>query len=514
MIRKINNIIIPSIFALLLLSSCTNNNDKFILQIEEFKLSKESFKASYNVAPFILKFGNEPAVSYLNAIKNEYLISQYLTSQGFGKDSSLSKTLRLFRQELIVEKMFKEEIDNKIVITNEEIRSEILKGKRQVKVKYIYSKDFNEAVELRKELSRGLSFDELQEKKLLKLGLSTDAGETGFINYGEVDKEINDIIFNLTPNKLSEVVKTNTGYFILKIVDIRTTILSESDILKLSPTYKKTLYNKKMYSESKAYLKEFLDPMGIVVNGKTFQKLVNVTYPIYRNNSKSNDIDLQQNQEFFKVKNYKLSKELLDEKLVAYNGGFLTVADILYHLSYYPVSFPTTSINDFANSLKNKIGLRLRDVFMEREGLRLGYENDKLIKEEIALWKNQIIMYRYLQRLSDETIIDTADVKKIYEKDVQSNVPFSEVQHKISSSYKDYLIYKKIQSQILLEKERHEIFINLEVLKEIHLPKYENILGVDLFSYKMGLPYSRLAFAVPNRIWAAENVWNSILNIK
>jgi len=41
--------------------------------------------------------------------------------QGFGKDSSLSKTLRLLRQELIVEKMFNEDVDSKIIISDEQL---------------------------------------------------------------------------------------------------------------------------------------------------------------------------------------------------------------------------------------------------------------------------------------------------------------------------------------------------------------------------------------------------------
>ena len=84
------------------------------------------------------------------------------------------------------------------------------------------------------------------------------------------------------------------------------------------------------------------------------------------------------------------------------------------------------------------------------------------------------------------------------------------MQHKILSSYKDYLIYKKLNNRIEEIKTKHDVFINTDLLGEIKSSKDENVFGVDLYSYKMGLPYSRLAFAVPNRIWAAEFAWNSI----
>lgn len=500
---------------LFLVSACTNKkNNDIVLQVNEFELSKDSFRNSFNTAPSILKYGHNPTSTYANIIISDYIISKHLIEKGFGNDSSLSKTMRLFNQELIVEKVFKEDIDSKIKITNDEIRREILRGKKQVKVKYIYSKNYQEANDLRDVLSEGSSFEELQETKLLKLGLSTDAGETGFINYGEVNDEINEVIFSSPANKISDVIKTDAGYFILKVVDVRRSILSESDILNLFSTYKKIIYNKKLYAESRKYLKDFLDPKSIVVDGKVFKKFVNILYPLYKQNEKSNNLNYDQNQEFFKVENYELSEEFLKEKLVTYDGGFFTVADLIYHLSYYPVSFPTTSINDFASSLKSKIGLRLRDVFLEEEGVRRGYENDSVIKEEIDLWKNQIITYRYLQRLSEEVEIDTLEVKEIYEENFKSNVPFSKVQHKFLSSYKDYLLLKKLKNIIEQEKNNLKISINSELLKELNLPITDNSFGVDLYSYKMGLPYSRLAFAVPNRIWAAENIWNSILNKK
>ena len=78
---------------------------------------------------------------------------------------------------------------------------------------------------------------------------------------------------------------------------------------------------------------------------------------------------------------------------------------------------------------------------------------------------------------------------------------------KIGYEARSFHNFSKLKSHLLL---RHDVDVSIERAYEI--AKIENNFGVDLYSYKMGLPYSRLAFAVPNRIWAAENIWNSILN--
>jgi PPIC-type peptidyl-prolyl cis-trans isomerase-like protein len=494
-----------------ILFSCSSENKNTVLEIDDFKLSAHAFNLSFKIAPAILKFGDTPQLNYLNTIKNEYLVTQYLLRQGLGKDSSLSKILRLLRQELIVEKMFYEDVDSKIKITDEEIRSEILKGNKQVKVKYIFTKELSEAEEIKNCIGIEKSFEELQEEKLFSIGLNSEAGETEFINYGEVDPKINAVMFALEPGKVSEIIKTDAGYFLLKVADIRKLILSESDIKRLTPTYKKILLNKSMNSEARMFVKNFMDPMNIVVDGKVFQDLVNSLYQTYKKNT--NSVSLQSNQEFLKYEDYKekFDKELLDKALVSFNGGNISTAEMLYHFSYYPVSFPTTSIDDFAAELKKKIGLRLLDIFMEREGIKRGYGEIKIINEELQLWKNQIVSYRYLQKLSDEINVDTTELKKIYKENIKSLVPFSTVEHKLVNSYKDYLIYKKLVSIVEIESLNHEIETDAELLRIENEYPANKLNAADIFTYKMGLPYSRLAFSVPNRIWAAEYVWKSIM---
>ncbi|MBL1213026.1 MAG: hypothetical protein HND52_06700 [Ignavibacteriae bacterium] len=504
----------PIFIIIMFISGCSFDNKNSVLKIDDFSLSENAFNLSFNTAPAILKFGDTPKLAYLNAIKNEYLVTNYLTRQGFGKDSSLSKTLRLLKQELIVEKMFNEDVDSKIEISDEEIRKEVLKGNKQVKVKYIFTDDLNEAESIKNSIGREKSFKDFQEEKLISIGLTSEAGETDFINYGEVDPEINEVIFSIKPGNVSDIIKTDAGYFLLKVADIRKSLLSESDITRLTPTYKKILLNKRMNSEARVYLKNFMDPFNIVVNGKVFQELVNSLYPVYKKNRNTNAVNLQSNQEFLKYEDYKddFDEELLANPLVNFEGGIITAAEMLYHFSYYPVSFSTTSINDFADELKKKIGLRLRDIFLEREGIKRGYDKVEIINEELELWKNQIVTYRYLQKLSDEIIVDTTELKKIYEDKFSTSLPFNNVKDKLTSSYKDYLIYRKLISIVENELSNHKIEINPKLLIKENKHPVSKLNGADVFTYKMGLPYSRLAFAVPNRIWAAENVWQ--LNMK
>ena len=496
----------------LMLTSCASNDKKYVLQIDGFNLSPEGFNSSYKIAPEILKFGADPQINYLTAIKNEFIVSQHLIENGYGQDSSLSKTLRLFKQELIVEKMFDEDVDSKIQISNEEILAEIRKGNKQVKVKYIYSKDFTTVEKFKTRINLGDSFEEVQELGLSNIGISSSAGETDYLNYGEIDQQINEVLFTLVPGKVSEIIQTEVGYFILKVVDVRKSILSESDIQRLIPTYKKVLLNKKMNSEAREYIKSFMDPLKIVVNGKEFQSLVNNLYPEYKRERKTNSITLQSNQEFLRIEDYKnkLDNELLGKSLVKFKGGSISVSEMLYHFSYYPVSFSTTSIDDFAAEFKKKIGLRLRDIFLEKEGIKRNYDKIEIINEELELWQNQIIIYRYLQKLSSEIILDTVEIEEKYDEEFQSSKPFSEVEQKIVSSYKDYIVYKKLTSIVETETPKYEIEIETDLLKIDNDYPFRKLPGVDIFTYKMGLPYSRLAFAVPNRIWAAKNIWQSL----
>lgn len=73
------------------------------------------------------------------------------------------------------------------------------------------------------------------------------------------------------------------------------------------------------------------------------------------------------------------------------------------------------------------------------------------------------------------------------------------------------MMYKNLTSIVETETPKYEIEIDTDLLETFNNYPSRKLPCVDVYTYKMGLPYSRLAYAVPNRIWA-ENIWQGYID--
>lgn len=87
-----------------------------------------------------------------------------------------------------------------------------------VRAYQILVKTLTEIQEVKKALDLGESFEKLAERKSISPEASK-GGDLGYFTREEMPPEITDVTFNLAVGKISDIVKTNYGYHIFKVVD-------------------------------------------------------------------------------------------------------------------------------------------------------------------------------------------------------------------------------------------------------------------------------------------------------
>ena len=113
---------------------------------------------------------------------------------------------------------------NNIPISQEEIEAYYEENKDQfssqerVKASHILVKTEKEAADVIKELEGGLSFEEAATK-YSTCPSKERGGDLGFFAKGQMVLEFEDAAFSLELNKVSEPVKTQFGYHIIKVTD-------------------------------------------------------------------------------------------------------------------------------------------------------------------------------------------------------------------------------------------------------------------------------------------------------
>lgn len=167
---------------------------KIMPKDEEVNKELENLKKMFGEEEFKKSLENEGITveELKNNIKTQMTIEKYRES--FLKDTKIT--------DKEVEKHFNENKDKYITI----------------KASHILVEKEDEAKKILEELKNGADFGEMS-KKSIEPGAEERKGDLGYFGKGQMVKEFEDAAFKLKVNELSNIVKTEHGYHIIKVTD-------------------------------------------------------------------------------------------------------------------------------------------------------------------------------------------------------------------------------------------------------------------------------------------------------
>jgi peptidyl-prolyl cis-trans isomerase C len=142
------------------------------------------------------------------------------------RQQSLDELRQEIRAQLVQERLFHELVYPRVAITEEEIRADLdshpdlLHEPEQVHAAQIVVKELDQAKEIRARLREGAKFADLARER----SLSADAkagGDLGWFQRGIMPPEFDAVAFSLGPGQISEVVSTDYGFHIFKLLERR-----------------------------------------------------------------------------------------------------------------------------------------------------------------------------------------------------------------------------------------------------------------------------------------------------
>jgi len=194
--------------------------DGFSMTDEELKTELDVYKGYFSTDEEYQEFlkTNQMTEEYLtDAIKKEYIINHYL-------DKNI-ETLVPTDEEL--QKLFEE-----------------TKMGEKVRASHILVKTEDEAKAVVERIKKGEVFEDVAKE--VSIDPSKDnGGDLDFFAYGDMVKEFSDAAFSMEIGDVSDAVKSQFGYHIIKVTDKKTddTVTLESSKDSLTETYKANKYN-------------------------------------------------------------------------------------------------------------------------------------------------------------------------------------------------------------------------------------------------------------------------------
>jgi len=173
----------------------------------------------------------------LDQMISEKLLIQEAKNMGLEEDEEVLEQIRKITEQILVQTLIEREILDKVKVSNEEIAEYYEENKNdfiekeQVHIGNILVETEEEAQDILEQLKAGGDFSEIAKEK--SIGPSTaQGGDLGYLTKGTIVSEIEDVVFALEVGEISDVIKTEFGFHILKVLDKRPEIIKPIEEVK------------------------------------------------------------------------------------------------------------------------------------------------------------------------------------------------------------------------------------------------------------------------------------------
>ncbi|WP_342603776.1 peptidylprolyl isomerase [Peribacillus sp. FSL E2-0159] len=265
-------LIIAGIMAFAMISS----TDKTMASIDGEKINKDELYdaliAGYGADTLDLLITNKlvelEAEKAGIKIKDEEIQKEIDTMvESYGDEKSLKEQLEAsgssmeaLKKDIVVYLQTKKLVEPRITVTDDEISTYFEDNKdtfaqaEQVEASHILVEDEKTAKKVAKEIAEGGDFAKLAAEYSTDTETADNGGSLGYFGKGDMVEEFEDVAFDLDINKVSDPVKSDYGYHIIKVTGKKEA--KKANLEDSKDVIKETLLSERLQEEYPVWLAE------------------------------------------------------------------------------------------------------------------------------------------------------------------------------------------------------------------------------------------------------------------
>ena len=186
-------------------------------------ITLEDFELYWNMIPdnYKVQLNKEDV---LEQIITQTLLIQQADELNLREDPEIALQIKNTVEQILIQSLLEKEIVDKITLSDEDIQSYYVENKEnywqeeEVHAYNILVETEEEAKAVLQKIEEGQEFSELAKEFSIGSSAST-GGDIGFISKGTLMPEIEDQLFILDPGEVSEIIPTERGFHIFKVVE-------------------------------------------------------------------------------------------------------------------------------------------------------------------------------------------------------------------------------------------------------------------------------------------------------
>lgn len=219
---------------------------------------------------------------FLENVINQKLLYAEALNQNLDKDANVKKQIEEATKQIIIEGLLRREIEQKVQVPDEDVRSYYDANKEQIKepekfrARHILVDTEKEAKDILTRLKAGEDFATLAKEKSKDPG-KEKGGDLGFFSKGQLIPEFEQATLALEVGQISGVVKTQFGYHIIKLEEKQPA--KERTFEEVKDSIRQMLLSAKQKECFEALLKDLRAKNKVVIHKEVLQPPLNNQQP-------------------------------------------------------------------------------------------------------------------------------------------------------------------------------------------------------------------------------------------
>lgn len=202
------------------------DNNKIVARVQDNVITEGDLDKALRTLPkqSAQQFmGPQGRKNLLTEMVNQEILYLDAMEKGLDKTEAFEMELKEIAKNLLKQHAVKAVLSN-VEVSDEEVKDyynenpDQFVAQERVRASHILVKEEEDAKNLAKEIANGLSFEEAAGQHS-ECPSKSQGGDLGYFERGQMVPEFEEIAFNTAVSTISDIVKTQFGYHIIKVVD-------------------------------------------------------------------------------------------------------------------------------------------------------------------------------------------------------------------------------------------------------------------------------------------------------
>lgn len=405
------------IFLLLcLLAACERQSPPVLAQVNGRSISRDDFVYAYETSPRSILTGSKQAAydRVLDRIIQRVLFAQEAERRELQKETETARELASLEDAAIRRELFRESIRKNVKLSDADYRKAFYRDQQTLWVQHAVFDTLEDIIPG----AWNPTWVHVSINATTKTVERAGFGMVDLISWNDVDLELEEILYGLALNEVSEPILKKGAIHVFRLVNVETnTMASENQYLLKQEHYRTALRKRQEHALAFNFVREVMAPESLIIRRHTIEQLTRV---IWQRNPDQNGIVGGSVSE---LNSPALDLDDLNKlELATFKSGRLLVEDFRFYYKMNPYKLSRVSLDDLQKDLINAIGIYVRDIVFAKKGRTAGYAGIPAVRQDVQYWQERLLASKLeasiYEHISASGSVNPAETGRIVEQEL------------------------------------------------------------------------------------------------